>query len=125
MNELVFFVNKVLISGMVLGSIYALGAVGITLIFGILRFAHFAHGDVMTLGAFVTFILTSMATGIAVGLGIVTPIPVAILVLPLAMVISAGLVLGIDWGFYAPLRRRGAKPVTLLIASIEIGRAHV
>ena len=120
MNELVFFVNKVLISGMVLGSIYALGAVGITLIFGILRFAHFAHGDVMTLGAFVTFILTTLATGIAVGLGIVTPIPVAILVLPLAMVISAGLVLGIDWGFYAPLRKRGAKPVTLLIASIGV-----
>ncbi len=120
MNELVFFVNKVLISGTVLGSIYALGAVGITLIFGILRFAHFAHGDVMTLGAFVTFILTTLATGIAAGMGIVTPVPMAILVLPLAMLISAALVLGIDWGFYAPLRKRGAPAVTLLIASIGV-----
>ncbi len=120
MNELIFFVNKVLISGMVLGSIYALGAVGITLIFGILRFAHFAHGDVMTLGAFVTFILTSFASAMAASMGIVTPIPVPILVLPFAMAISAVLVLGIDWGFYAPLRKRGAKPVTLLIASIGV-----
>ena len=50
MNELIFFFNNVLIAGVVLGSIYALGAIGITLIFGILRFAHFAHGDMMTMG---------------------------------------------------------------------------
>jgi branched-chain amino acid transport system permease protein len=55
MDELIFFINKVLISGTVIGSIYALGAVGVTLVFGILRFAHFAHGDMMTLGAFFTY----------------------------------------------------------------------
>ncbi len=120
MNEIIFFINKVLISGMVLGSIYALGAVGITLIFGILRFAHFAHGDVMTLGAFVTFVLTSFASAAAASMGIVAPIPIPILVLPVAMAVSAALILGIDWGFYAPLRKRGAKPVTLLIASIGV-----
>ncbi|HHB82398.1 MAG TPA: branched-chain amino acid ABC transporter permease [Devosia sp.] len=120
MNELIFFVNKVLISGVVLGSIYALGAVGITLIFGILRFAHFAHGDVMTLGAFVSFVLTVLFSAMAASMGIVTPIPIPILILPVAMAISALLVLGIDWGFYAPLRKRGAKPVTLLIASIGV-----
>lgn len=116
MNELIFLINKVLISGMVLGSIYALGAVGITLIFGILRFAHFAHGDMMTMGAFVTFVLAS----IAAGLGIVAPVPLAIVVLPLAMALAAMMALGIDRGFYAPLRARGAKPVTLLIASIGV-----
>jgi len=116
MNELIFFVNKVLISGMVLGSVYALGAVGVTLVFGILRFANFAQGDMMTMGAFVTFILAT----IAAGLGIVAPVPLAILVLPAAMIIAAGLALSIDWAFYAPLRKKGAKPVTLLIASIGV-----
>ncbi len=116
MNELIFLINKVLISGTVLGSIYALGAVGITLIFGILRFAHFAHGDMMTMGAFITFVLAS----IAAGLGIVAPVPLAIVVLPLAMALAAMMALGIDRGFYAPLRARGAKPVTLLIASIGV-----
>ncbi len=116
MNELIFFVNKVLISGMVLGSVYALGAVGVTLVFGILRFANFAQGDMMTMGAFITFVLAT----IAAGMGIVAPVPLAIVVLPAAMVIAAGLALSIDWAFYAPLRKRGAKPVTLLIASIGV-----
>jgi branched-chain amino acid transport system permease protein len=116
MDELVFFINRVLISGTVLGSIYALGAIGVTLIFGILRFAHFAHGDMMTMGAFIAFVLA----GILTALGVVTPLPTGFIVLPVAMVIAAVFALGIDKGFYAPLRRRGAKPVTLLIASIGV-----
>ena len=42
---------QLLIYGILLGSVIALGAVGVSLIFGILRFAHFAHGDLMTAGA--------------------------------------------------------------------------
>src|SRR6218665_3034226 len=116
MDELIFFINRVLISGTVLGSIYALGAIGVTLIFGILRFAHFAHGDMMTMGAFIAFML---ATALA-AMGVVLPLPMGFVVLPVAMVLTAILALGIDKGFYAPLRKRGAKPVTLLIASIGV-----
>jgi branched-chain amino acid transport system permease protein len=116
MNELIFFFNNVLIAGVVLGSIYALGAIGATLIFGILRFAHFAHGDMMTMGGFISFLLALGATA----MGVVTPVPTGFIVLPFAIVIAAGLALGIDKGFYAPLRKRGAKPVTLLIASIGV-----
>ncbi len=116
MNELIFFFNKVIVSGAVLGSVYALGAVGITLIFGILRFAHFAHGDMMTMGAFVAFVLASIASA----LGISTFWPTGFIVLPFAMVITAGLALGIDRTFYQPLRSKGVKPVTLLIASIGV-----
>ena len=114
MDQLVFFINKVLISGTVLGSIYALGAIGVTLIFGILRFAHFAHGDMMTMGAFFSFLLAL----VFYHYGIVLPIPAGFVVLPVAMAITAAVALGIDRTIYAPLRRRGAKPVTLLIASI-------
>jgi branched-chain amino acid transport system permease protein len=64
MNELIFFFNNVIVAGVVLGSIYAVGAIGVTLIFGILRFAHFAHGDMMTMGAFIAFLLA---------LGVATP----------------------------------------------------
>jgi branched-chain amino acid transport system permease protein len=116
MNEFIFFINNVLVSGVVLGSIYAVGAIGITLIFGILRFAHFAHGDMMTMGGFIAFLLAGAVTA----MGIVAPVPTGFLVLPIAMVIAAVITLGIDKGFYAPLRKRGAKPVTLLIASIGI-----
>jgi branched-chain amino acid transport system permease protein len=116
LDILIFFFNKVIIAGSVLGSIYALGAIGITLIFGILRFAHFAHGDMMTLGAFVTLLLA----GLFATTGIVLPIPTGFVVLPVAMVLTAIIALGLDKGFYAPLRKRGAKPVTLLIASIGV-----
>ena len=116
MDQLIFFFNKVLISGTVLGSIYALGAIGVTLIFGILRFAHFAHGDMMTLGAFVAFMLAlALATT-----GVTFPVPTGFVVLPLAMIITAIIALGLDKAFYAPLRKRGAKPVILLIASIGV-----
>lgn len=116
MNELIFFFNTVVISGLVLGSIYALGAVGITLIFGILRFAHFAHGDMMTMGGFIAFLLAAAVTAA----GFTAPLATGFVVLPVAMVIAAVLALGIDKGFYAPLRARGARPVTLLIASIGV-----
>ena len=117
MNELIFFFNTVLVSGVVLGSIYAIGAIGVTLIFGILRFAHFAHGDMMTMGAFIAFLLAMGFTA----MGLTTPIvPTGFLVLPIAMVIAAIIAMALDKGFYAPLRKRGAKPVTMLIASIGV-----
>lgn len=117
MNELIFFFNNVIVAGVVLGSIYAVGAIGVTLIFGILRFAHFAHGDMMTMGAFIAFLLAMAATA----LGITTPIvPTGFLVLPIAMILAAVIALGLDKGFYAPLRKRGARPVTMLIASIGV-----
>ena len=49
------FVNFYLIPGLVLGCIYALGAIDITLTFSILRFANFAHGEVMMIGAYLTW----------------------------------------------------------------------
>ena len=116
MNELVFFFNTVIVSGVVLGSIYAIGAIGVTLIFGILRFAHFAHGDMMTAGGFISFILAGAASAIGIQAGW----PTGFIVLPLALPLTALLALGLDRAFYRPLRARGAKPVTLLIASIGV-----
>ena len=51
------FINFYLIPGLVLGSIYALGAIGVSLVFGILRFANFAHGELMLIGAYITYSL--------------------------------------------------------------------
>lgn len=116
MNEGVFFFNNVVISGLVTGSVYALGAVGVTLIYGILRFAHFAHGDLMTLGAFATFVLVAIFSA----LGVNVAFPLAYLVLPVAIAVTAIVALGFDRTVYAPLRKRGAKPVTLLVASIGV-----
>lgn len=87
------FINFYLVPALTLGSIYALGAVGISMIFGILRFAHFAHGDVMTIGAYGT--LT------AVWLVPVHPL----LMLPAGIALAVISALAIDQFFYKPLRK--------------------
>lgn len=116
LNELVFFVNKVLIAGTVIGSIYALGAIGVTLVFGILRFAHFAQGDLMTVGAFIAFLLASIFSGAGSYVGL----PTGFVVLPLAVLITVALTLGLDRLFYQPLRLKSCKPIILMIASLGV-----
>jgi len=58
---------ELFVYGIVLGSIIALGSIGLTLVYGILRFANFAHGDLMTAGAYVALFLV---TGLFSWLGI-------------------------------------------------------
>ncbi|WP_289032277.1 branched-chain amino acid ABC transporter permease [uncultured Roseibium sp.] len=99
-------INFYVIPGVVLGSIYALGAVGITLVFAILRYAHLAHGDLATLGAF-------LALAVVTALGL--PPLVA---LPVAMIGTAAAAVGIDKAFYEHLRER-PKIVTVM-ASLGI-----
>lgn len=86
------FINYYFIPGLTLGSIYALGAVGISMIFGILRFAHFAHGDLMTVGAYAA--LTAVWT-----LGIP-----ALAAIPIGIVFTCAVALFTDRFFYKPLR---------------------
>jgi len=98
--------NFYLIPGIVLGCIYALGAIGVSLIFGILRFAHFAHGDMMTLGAY-------LALPLVLGLGWS---PYA--ALPAAMIGASICAVAIDRLFYKPLRQK--PTIILLVASFGI-----
>ena len=116
MDELIFFVNKVLISGTVIGCIYALGAVGVTLVFGILRFANFAHADLMTFGAYLALVLSAAFSGGREIAGL----PAGFMVLPLAAAGVAILAIGLDRLFYRPLRERNVKPILLLVASIGV-----
>ena len=100
------FLNFYLIPGVVLGSIYALGAIGVTLTFGILRFANFAHGETMTLGAYLALTFTAL-TGWN-----------ALLSLPIAMALTALFVLGLDRLFFRPLRQ--SPTIILVIASFGL-----
>ena len=87
------FITLYLIPALALGAIYAMGAVGISMIFGILRFSHFAHGDVMTLGAY-----GALSAVWAFGLH-----PLAALPFGIALAVAAALVA--DRAFYRPLRK--------------------
>ena len=94
------------IFGLVLGGIIALGAVGVSLLFGILRFAHFAHGDMMTLGAYFALIFVAVAD---------LPLIVAA---PAAIALTAASAVAIDQLIYRRLRR--TAPVILLFSSFGI-----
>ncbi|MEN2978034.1 branched-chain amino acid ABC transporter permease [Tistrella bauzanensis] len=92
------------IYGIVLGSIFALGAVGLSLIYAILRFPHFAHGDFMTLGAYIS-------------LGIVTTFGIPpIIALPFGAAGAVLFAIAIDQTIYRRLRK--TQPVILLISSV-------
>lgn len=115
-NEIVFFLNKVVVAGLISGSVYALGAVGVTLIFGILRFSHFPHGDMMTTGAFFALIIISFVPAIGAPLGL----PSAFVVMPLAMAATAVFAIGLDRLFYRPMRRANVKSVVIVMMSIGV-----
>jgi branched-chain amino acid transport system permease protein/neutral amino acid transport system permease protein len=97
---------QLVLFGVVLGGIIALGAVGVSLIFGILRFANFAHGDMMTLGAYLALIVVGP---------LALPLYVAF---PLALAGTAAVVVGIDQVLFRHFRR--TAPVILLISSFGV-----
>ena len=83
LNALIVFSNFVFIPALAYGSQLALGALGVTLIYGILRFSNFAHGDTMAFGAMITVLTTWWLQSIGVTLG---PVPTAILALPFGII---------------------------------------
>ena len=127
--------------GIVTGSILALGAIGLTLIYGILKFAHFAHGDSMMLAGYLAFFFL---TGTIVGERTdAQPLPWSLSDLPaatepildfsfgygllIAMVVAAAamaaLFVFLDRFVYGPLRRRGSSIVIFAMASLGIAIA--
>jgi branched-chain amino acid transport system permease protein len=103
-----------LINGLALGAIYALIALGYTMVYGVLRFINFAHSDVMMLGAFAAFYLTPM---IAPSLG-VQSVTTAALVIVFSAVICAVIGMTIEFLAYRPLRSR--PRLTVLITAIGV-----
>jgi branched-chain amino acid transport system permease protein len=103
-----------LINGLALGAIYALIALGYTMVYGVLRFINFAHGDVFMLGAFAGYYLAPQVHRF---------LPVqsylgGALVLVLAMLICAVLGMLIEFLAYRPLRNR--PKLTVLITAIGV-----
>ena len=103
-----------LINGLALGSIYALVALGYTMVYGILRFINFAHSDVLMLGAFAAYFLAPAVAKILPP----ESIGGAVVVMALAAAICAGLGMLIEFLAYRPLRNR--PKLTVLITAIGV-----
>ena len=98
---------QLFVNGIAVGSIIALAAVGLTLTYGILRLANFAHGDIMTLGAYLTLVfnLSGMNIWLSILLGAGLTIAVALLTEKL---------------LWSPMRTKRASSTTLIIISIGL-----
>lgn len=115
LNALVRFANFVVIPGVSYGSQLALGALGVTLIYAVMRFSDFAHGDTMAFGAMGVVLVTRVLQGMGITAG---PLPTALLALPFGILGAVTLALVFDRAVYRFYRRQRAAPVTFVIASI-------
>ena len=117
LNAFIVLANFVLIPAIAYGSQLALGALGVTMIYGILRFSNFAHGDTMAFGAMVTILVTWWMQSMGITFGL---LPTALLALPFGLLGCAALVLFTDRVVYRFYREKKAKPVILVIVSMGV-----
>ena len=117
LNALVAFLNFVVIPAASYGAQLAVGALGVTLIFGILRFSNFAWGDTMAFGTMAVILLTWLFQSLGIS---IAPLPTALLALPFAILITSALLLGTDRVVYRFYRKQKAKPIILVIVSAGV-----
>lgn len=117
LNAAVALANFVILPALAYGSQLALGALGVTLIYGILRFSNFAHGDTMAFGAMATILATWALQSWGISFG---PLPTALLALPAGVAVTAALLLVTDRAVYRFYRAQKAAPVILVIVSMGV-----
>ncbi len=117
LNALVAFLNFVFVPAVAYAAQLSLGALGVTLIYGILRFSNFAHGDTMAFGTMVTILLTWWLQSMGISFG---PLPTALLALPVGIAVTALFLLGTDRVVYRFYRARRVAPAILVIVSLGV-----
>ena len=117
LNALVAFLNFVFIPGLAYGTQLAIGALGVTLVFSILRFSNFAHGDTMAFGTMWSILITWWFQSMGIGLG---PLPTALLAIPFAIIITSAMLLGTDKLVYSFYRKQKVAPIILVIVSAGV-----
>ena len=100
-------VGQTTLNGLVAAGYFSLGAVGLTLVFGSLRIINFAHGDMLTLGAYLTLGLNALGLPFW---------PAA----ALAIAATAGVALVLDWIVWEPMRRQQTSTLQLFLVAIGL-----
>ncbi|MCY4590600.1 MAG: branched-chain amino acid ABC transporter permease [Alphaproteobacteria bacterium] len=116
-HAIVLLGNYVVVPGLAYAAQLALGALGITLVFGILRFANLAHGDLMAFGTMVAVLVTWQFQAWGLGLG---PLPTGLLALPVAILAASAAALAADRLVFRYYRRVHSAPIVLVMASVGV-----
>ena len=117
LNSIVVLLNFIIIPGISYGSQLALGALGVTFVYAILRFANFAHGEIMSFGAMITILFTWLFQSQNINLGI---LPTALLALPLGILATIILCIISDKFVFQYYRYQKSVPVVLAMVSIGV-----
>jgi len=116
-NAIVLLLNYIFVPALSYGSQLALGAIFVSLIYGILRFAYFSAGDLMSFGTMFTILFTWQFQSIGISLGV---LPTALLAIPFAIIISILFTLGMDKVVFSYYRIKKSPPVMLAMVSIGV-----
>jgi len=114
-NAIVLLLNYIFVPALSYGSQLALGAIFVSLIYGILRFAYFTAGDLMSFGTMFTILFTWYFQSLGISLGI---FPTALLAIPFGIMITTLYVLLKDKLVFSYYRTKKRPPVQLAMVSI-------
>ena len=117
LNAFALFANFVLVPATAYGAQLSLGALGVTLIFGILRFANFSHGELMSFGAMATILMTWGLQNAGVS---IAPFPTALLALPLGVLVAILWALLTDRFVFRFYRKKRSNPIVFAIVSVGV-----
>ena len=116
-NAIVLLLNYTVIPALTYGSQLALGAIFVTLVYGILRFANFATGDMMSFGTMVAVLLTFYFQSLGISFGF---LPTALLTIPPAILAMIFYMLFIDKFVFSYYRIKKSPPVQLAMVSVGV-----
>ena len=116
-NAVIVLLNYTIIPALTYGSQLALGAIFVTLIYGILRFANFATGDMMSFGTMFAVLLTYYFQSIGISFGF---LPTALLTIPFAIFMMILYMLLIDQTVFKYYRIKKSPPVQLAMVSVGV-----
>ena len=116
-NALILLSNFVIVPALSYGSQLALAALGITLVYAVLRFSNFAHGDLMAFGTMIAILITWLFQSWGITAGV---LPTALIALPFAMGLTAAFCLITDKIVYKFYREQKSQPVVFMIVSVGV-----
>ncbi len=117
LNAIILLLNYIFVPALAYGSQLALGAIFVTLIYGILRFANFATGDMMSFGTMFAILFTWYFQSIGISLGV---LPTALIAIPFAIIFMILYMLTIDKFVFSYYRIKKSPPVMLAMVSIGV-----
>ena len=116
-NAIILLLNYIFVPALAYGSQLALGAIFVTLIYGILRFANFATGDMMSFGTMFAILFTWYFQSLGIGLGF---LPTALIAIPFAIIFMILYMLLIDKFVFSYYRFKKSPPVMFAMVSIGV-----